>query len=81
MAKYGMFTSMQIRLERAGHCQACEWYYRSAKQCRQCGCLVNLKVTIAAEECPVGKWKSVEPGNDFISTVTSKVQEFLKPKK
>jgi hypothetical protein len=38
-------------------------------------------VTIAAEECPVGKWKAVEPGTDFISTVASKVHEFLKPKK
>ena len=81
MTKYGMFTSMQIRLERAGHCQKCEWYYRPAKQCRQCGCLVNLKVTIAAEECPVGKWKAVEPGTDFMSTIATKVQEFLSPKK
>lgn len=81
MAKYGMFTSMSVRLERAGHCQKCEWYARSMKQCRQCGCLVNLKVTIAAEECPVGTWKAVEPGTDFMSTVATRVQEFIKSKK
>jgi hypothetical protein len=43
--------------------------------------LVNLKVTIADEECPAGKWGRVEPGTDFMSTMASKVQEFLKPKK
>jgi hypothetical protein len=43
--------------------------------------LINLKVTIAAEECPMGKWKAVEPGTDFMSTVATKVQEFLKLKR
>jgi hypothetical protein len=38
-------------------------------------------VTLASEECPVGKWKAVAPGTDFISTVATKVQEFIKPKK
>jgi hypothetical protein len=76
-----MFTNMEVRLERAGHCQRCEFYRRATKQCTQCGCLVNLKVTIADEECPAGKWGRVEPGTDFMSTMASKVQEFLKPKK
>jgi hypothetical protein len=47
----------------------------------QCGCLVNLKVTIAAEECPAGKWGKAAQGTDFMSTVATKVQEFLQPKK
>jgi hypothetical protein len=47
----------------------------------QCGCLVNLKVTIANEECPVGKWGKAEAGTDFMSNVATKVHEFLKPKK
>jgi hypothetical protein len=76
-----MFTSMQIRLERAGQCQKCEWYYRPAKQCRQCGCLVNLKVTLANESCPVGKWGKVAPSNDFISEISQSAYNFFKPKK
>ena len=76
-----MFTNIEVRLERAGHCQKCEFYRRSTKQCSQCGCLVNLKVTIAAEECPIGNWGKAQPGTDFMSAVATKVQEFLKPKK
>jgi len=81
MYKYDMFTNIEVRLERAGHCQRCEFYKRSTKQCTQCGCLINLKVIIANEECPVGKWKTVEPGNDFMSSIATRVQEMLKPKK
>lgn len=76
-----MFTNIEVRLERAGHCQKCEWYVRSSKQCRQCGCLINLKVIVANEECPVGKWGKVLPGNDFMSAIATKVQSILKPKK
>jgi len=75
-----MFTSMQIRLERAGLCQKCEYYKRSTKQCKQCGCLVNLKVTIANTSCPIGKWKEAEAGNDFASEVSNKLQAFFKSK-
>lgn len=75
-----MFTNMQTRLERAGHCQKCEYYIRPTKQCRQCGCLVNLKVTIANESCPIGKWNKAEPGNDFMSVIAGKIQEALRPK-
>jgi len=81
MTKYGMFTNIEVRLERAGHCQKCEYYRRATKQCTLCGCLVNLKVTIADEECPAGKWGKSAPGTDFMSTIASKVQEFIKPKK
>jgi len=76
-----MFTSMQIRLERAGHCQKCEYYRRATKQCTQCGCLVNLKVTIANSSCPVGTWKEADPGDDLIAEVSNKIRNFLHLKK
>jgi hypothetical protein len=75
-----MFTDMTTRLERAGHCQRCEFYRRSTKQCVKCGCLVNLKVTLANESCPEGKWKEAESGNDIVSNVSKQIQEFFKPK-
>jgi len=80
MGKYTMFTDMKTRLERAGHCQQCEFYRRVTKQCTKCGCLVNLKVTLANEACPVEKWKQAESGNDIVSTVSKQIQEFFKPK-
>ena len=76
-----MFTSMQIRLERASHCQKCEHYFRPTKQCKQCGCLVNLKVTLANTSCPVGKWGEVPASNDFISEISQSAYDFFKPKK
>jgi hypothetical protein len=75
-----MFTDMKTRLERAGHCQRCEYYRRTTKQCAKCGCLINLKVTIAKEACPEGKWLEAESGNDIVSTVSKQIQEFFRPK-
>ena len=76
-----MFTSMQIRLERAGHCQKCEYYFRPTKQCKKCGCLVNLKVMLANTSCPVGKWGEVASSSDFISEISQSAYDFFKPKK
>jgi hypothetical protein len=80
LGKYTMFTDMKTRLERAGHCQRCEHYRRTIKQCAQCGCLVNLKVTIANEACPIGKWTEASPGNDFVAEISKTVQGLFKPK-
>jgi hypothetical protein len=80
MGKYSMFTDMKTRLERAGHCQRCEFYRRATKQCSQCGCLINLKVTLAKEACPIEKWGEAEIGNDIVSTVSKQIQDFFKPK-
>ena len=72
-----MFTSIQIRLERAGHCQRCEYYHRTTKQCNQCGCFINLKVTLADSECPIGKWKKAPVGNDLVAELSHQVQKLL----
>jgi hypothetical protein len=76
-----MFTDMTTRLERAGHCQRCEKYRRTTKQCTECGCLVNLKVTLSNESCPLGKWTRAPEGKDFAAEVSSKLKEFFQPKK
>jgi len=72
-----MFTNMAVRLERAGHCQRCEHYRRVTKQCNMCGCLVNLKVTIAKSVCPVGKWGASKEGSDFAANVSKTIQTFF----
>ncbi len=46
-----------------------------------CGCLVNLKVTIARSVCPVGKWGAAEEGNDFAAEVSNAIKSFLNLKK
>jgi predicted Zn-ribbon and HTH transcriptional regulator len=56
MDKYIMFVDTKTKLERASHCQKCEWYYRPARQCRQCGCFINFKIALTNSSCPIGKW-------------------------
>ena len=58
-----MLASMKDRLSRAKICHECEFYTRFTKQCKECGCLINLKISFSQTSCPVGKWKSVENGS------------------
>jgi ribosomal protein L32 len=51
-----LFVDMKTKLERASICQRCEHYKRSTRQCNECGCFVNFKITLANSSCPVGKW-------------------------
>jgi hypothetical protein len=37
-------------------CIDCPEFIRLTKQCKQCGCLMNLKTRLAASSCPIGKW-------------------------
>ena len=55
-----MLASIKNRLSRAKICHECEYYTRFTKQCKECGCLINLKISFSQTSCPVGKWKSVE---------------------
>lgn len=37
-------------------CLDCPEFIRLTKQCKQCGCFMNLKTRLAASSCPLGKW-------------------------
>lgn len=37
-------------------CIDCPEFIRLTKQCKQCGCFMNLKTRLAAAVCPLGKW-------------------------
>lgn len=38
-------------------CKACPELIKATHQCKKCGCIMNLKVKLAAAACPLGKWK------------------------
>ena len=42
--------------ERYNICQGCERNFMGA--CRECGCIVALKVLWKSQSCPIGKWGS-----------------------
>lgn len=73
-----MLASMKDRLERVAICQACEQYRKPTKQCKECGCLVSLKVSWADTACPLGKWSEVPGGFDPITQMQQRMVRFFK---
>lgn len=37
-------------------CKECPEFLSLTKQCKQCGCVMPLKVKLLNAECPLGKW-------------------------
>lgn len=37
-------------------CQNCDSYIRLTHQCRECGCIMNLKARLSRSACPIKKW-------------------------
>lgn len=42
--------------ERFSICKACPELIKLTKQCKKCGCLMNLKTKLEMATCPLGKW-------------------------
>lgn len=37
-------------------CKACPELIKLTKQCKQCGCFMNVKTKLQEATCPLGKW-------------------------
>ena len=37
-------------------CLECDRLIKITKQCKECGCFMNMKVKLAKAGCPLGKW-------------------------
>jgi len=37
-------------------CESCPRFIKSTKQCKECGCFMNVKSRLEHAECPLGKW-------------------------
>lgn len=37
-------------------CLGCEHLIKLTHQCKECGCLMNLKTKLKDANCPIGKW-------------------------
>jgi len=37
-------------------CEACPSLFKATKQCKECGCFMNLKTKLTQAVCPIGKW-------------------------
>lgn len=37
-------------------CESCPKFIKATKQCKECGCFMNVKSRLEHAECPLGKW-------------------------
>jgi hypothetical protein len=53
-------VSADIAKERLAICKECPELIKATKQCKKCGCIMNLKVKLPHAFCPIDKWAAVE---------------------
>lgn len=46
----------ELSISRMSICQSCPELIKLTTQCKQCGCIMNLKTKLEAAKCPIGKW-------------------------
>lgn len=52
-------VSRMVRAERLRECRSCDRFIALTSQCRECGCFMVAKTTLARAECPLGRWNAV----------------------
>ena len=57
-------TTEQEKRDRAETCEKCEF---SGILCQKCHCILAVKICIASESCPIGKWDRVDGKPTFLS--------------
>ncbi len=51
-------VSRAERKERLETCHSCDHYIEDSDQCDVCLCIMSIKASFEAMDCPLGKWKS-----------------------
>ncbi len=51
----------ELAQERFEICKVCPQLIKATSQCKECGCLMNLKTKLPNASCPLGKWSAVDP--------------------
>lgn len=46
----------EISSKRLEICRSCEHFIKMTSQCKECGCIMNLKTKLPNAECPIHKW-------------------------
>lgn len=59
----------EVRKERLDMCLKCEHFLKLTRQCKKCGCFMDLKTWVRDLECPVGKWSKYGSGNSWDTDV------------
>jgi len=49
----------KVRKERLDICHSCEFYLPDTDQCGQCQCILGIKASFEAMDCPLDKWEKI----------------------
>tara|TARA_B110000285_G_C15008635_1_gene555237 strand:- start:206 stop:460 length:255 start_codon:yes stop_codon:yes gene_type:complete len=58
------YVSKDVAQERYDICKACPQLIKATKQCKECGCFMKVKTTLAHAECPLHKWGKASQETD-----------------
>lgn len=50
------YAADEIQKNRYSICEQCPRFLKVTKQCKECGCFMNLKVKLKEAVCPLSKW-------------------------
>jgi hypothetical protein len=51
-----IFVEKSVAQERYNKCKNCENFSKITTMCRECHCIMKLKVTLKDSVCPINKW-------------------------
>jgi len=64
-------TPPEILADRESTCRACDQWDATALnntgRCRKCGCSTWVKLRMATERCPLGKWEAVSAAPEVLT--------------
>jgi hypothetical protein len=49
-------ADLELHDKRYSICLSCTELIKMTKQCKQCGCFMNIKTKLLDAKCPIGKW-------------------------
>ena len=50
------YIDENIQKNRLDICLSCDRLFNLTKQCKECGCVMPMKVKLKDASCPIGKW-------------------------
>jgi hypothetical protein len=56
LTKHNEYVPNEISEPRMAICTTCPELIKATRQCKKCGCFMNLKSKLPEAVCPLGKW-------------------------
>lgn len=68
-------VSEEVKLYRLDVCNGCDYFNKTVKMCKQCGCYMPAKSMFASASCPEEKWTTSQPGENLINKIEEMILE------